>query len=260
MAQTLAMMADGASRRRAASIWWDHLLGRSGDPAGERTVELRLAAFGGLPVHMRPSPSDLYVLWTTLHLGWSAPPRELAGTPLRRIVVLGLNTGLDLACLAAAYPEAELLGVEADAVNASIARRNAAPFGPRCQVVHAAVWDRAAAVAVERAGASYAHSVREAARPGTGEAVAGRTLDELLAARWPDEGPVDFAYIDIEGTHARLLDAGERFSRINALKIAGHERTRYSEAECASGLEGLGYRTRVIPCEPIGWTVGVRET
>lgn len=250
-------MDDAGSRVRLV-ILWGMRRGRAVRPPS-RTVPLRVRPFGGRVVHVRPGSHDLFLLWAALRLRWSAPPRELAGAPLRRIASLGLAAGVDLAALAYGHRDAELLGVEADAGNAALARLNVAPFADRCRIVHAAVWDVEASLGVARQGrASDAYVVTESAEAPASERVPARTVGDLLAERWPNGEPVDFVYVDVEGAHARLFGAGADWARVRAVKVAGHHGTPYSEADCARDLEGLGFRTRVIPGEPVGWTVGVR--
>lgn len=258
--ETLALMADTCSRVRLLVIWGNRLRGMHAVRPSTRTIPLRIRPFGGRAVHVRPGSNDLFLLWATLRLRWSAPPRELAGTSLRRIAGLGLAGGLDLAALAYAHRDAELLGVEADAENVAVARLNVAPFADRCRIVHAAVWDREASLQIVRAGRAIdTYEVSENGAASSSGPVPGWTVAELLAERWPDGEPVDYVHVDVEGAHARLFHPGADWARVRAVKVAGHHGTAYSEAECARDLERLGFRARVIPGKPVGWTVGVRE-
>lgn len=259
LGQTLGLMDDAASRLRVLALASDRLRNRDAAPAASATVPLRIRPLGGLTVHVRPRSHDLYLLWATMRLRWSAPPREIAARPIRRIADLGLNGGIDLAALAHANPRAELLGVEADAANVAVARRNVAAFGDRCRVVHAAAWDRAATLSIERRGRmTTGYVVTDAGAGPASERVPARTVAQLLGERWPDGGPIDFLYLDVEGAHARLFGSPDGWDRVHAVKVAGHAETAYSEADCARDLRRLGFLTRVIPGEPIGWTVGVR--
>ena len=84
-------------------------------------------------------------------------------------------------------------------------------------------------------------------------------VSDLLSDFSPDE-PIDYLYMDIEGLHAPILRATpEWLERVRAIKVSGHLETDYSEEECARDLERRGFRTRVIPLEPTGWTIGVRD-
>ena len=84
-------------------------------------------------------------------------------------------------------------------------------------------------------------------------------MGELLSGFHPGE-PIDYLYMDLEGYHEPILRGSpEWIERVRAIKVSGHLGTDYSEEDCARDLERLGFRTRVIPLEPLGWTVGIRE-
>ena len=85
-------------------------------------------------------------------------------------------------------------------------------------------------------------------------------LGELIHGFSPHQ-PVDYLYMDVEGAHEGLLKGGAGAAwatRVRAIKVAGHGDTDYNEDDCARDLERLGFRTRVIRFDPIGWTVGIR--
>jgi hypothetical protein len=115
-------------------------------------------------------------------------------------------------------------------------------------------------VVIDRASGGEAGFTVRAREPheSAAAAVLAVRLDEILADFHPEE-PIDYLYLDIEGTHERLLGGEPRWlERVRAIKVSGHDGTDYSEADCARDLERLGFRTRVLPLEPTGWTVGVR--
>jgi FkbM family methyltransferase len=251
----LAAMADPGSRVRAVGAF----LGRGRPvravPGGPATVPLRLKALGGATIHVRPGTSDLAVIGEALLLGYNAPPPEVGPAPAC-VVEVGTNIGVGLALLAARYPGARLLGVEPDPANAALARVNVAGFGPRVQVVEAAVWDRDGHVSLQREGRA-ATGYETADEPGP---VVARTLDALLADFAPEAG-VDYLYLDAEGAHARVLHGADEAGwpgRVRVIKVAGHLGTDYSEPDCARDLERLGFAARRLPAEPTGWIVGVR--
>lgn len=236
----------------ARALGW----GESGPP-----VRLRLKPLRSLPVFARPRTSDLDVLAEDLLEGFPLPPDELAGRTLSTIVELGSNVGIGLCALAAAHPEAELMGVEADPENVALARANTAALGGRCRVEEAAVWDRDAEVVVDRAvGRATGFTVRE--RRGDDPVgllgVRAVAVTSLLAGFRPGE-PIDYLYLDIEGAHARLLTGDAAWlGRVQAIKVAGHHDTEYGETQCADDLRRLGFRARVVPFGATGWTVGIR--
>lgn len=255
--ETMGLMADWPSRGRLLGQWSER---RRAAPGAE-PVPLRVEPLGGLPVHVRPGTDDIYMLWTALRLEWGAPPEELGGSPLRRIADLGTHAGFGLARYAVEHPDAELLGVEADEGNVALARLNTAPFGDRCRVSHAAVWDHGGELQVEHEEhESSGYVVTEPEGAEGADSVRARTVDDLFAERWPNGECVDYVYVDVEGAHAKLFHPRAQWARrVRAISVANHAATPYSEEDCARDLEVLGFRTRIIPSEPSGWTIGVRD-
>lgn len=234
-----------------------------GEPAAPRadTVPLRLRALDGRALHVRPGTSDALVVFEDFALGFADPPAEVASERLRRIVELGTNIGAGMALLAQRYPDASLLGVEADPANASLARRNVQPWADRCRVIQAAVWEGPGEAVVDRAGGretGFTVRAREPHEEPADSALPAASVDDILAGFGRGE-PIDYLYLDVEGSHERLL-AGEPewLERVRAIKVSGHSETAYSEHDCARDLERLGFRARVLPLEPTGWTIGVR--
>lgn len=129
---------------------------------------------------------------------------------MRQICELGSNIGTALAGLAVRYPDARLLGVEADPSNAALARANVAGYGARCQVVEAAVWDQEAELVVvgDRADALEVRP-RRASDPPAPNSIRGRTVDSLLAEHMPD-GAIDYMHMNVEGTEKRILSGEAR--------------------------------------------------
>ncbi len=253
---TFRVLSDWRSRLRFARLKLGRRLVRGGEP-----VPLRLRALGGRALHVRPGTSDVTVVVEDYVCGYADPPDEVVRGRLTRIVELGTNIGAGIALLAERHPRASLLGVEADPANAALARRNLEPWADRCRVVEAAVWDGRDELVVDgSAGRETEFTVRaREARAGPADTtVPAATVDELLADFHPGE-PIDYLYLDIEGTHERLLGGEPSWlERVRAIKVSGHEDTDYTEEDCARDLERLGFRARVIPLEPTGWTVGVR--
>jgi FkbM family methyltransferase len=250
------VLCDWRSRLRFVRL----RLGWPGQPEGE-TVPLRLRALEGRALHVRPGTSDAVVVVEDFVLGFADPPAEVAAGQLARIVELGTNIGAGLAALAQRYPHASVLGVEADPANAALARRNLEPWADRCQVLETAVWEGPGDPVIDRAGGretGFTVRARGAHEDPSDSAVPAATVDDILEGFHPGE-PIDYLYLDIEGTHERLLSGEPRWlGRVRAIKVSRHAETAYSEADCARDLERLGFRARVEPLEPTGWTVGVR--
>lgn len=76
--------------------------------------------------------------WSQPFVGNSIFPRPRSLLVL--IWDLGANIGLTMAYMAHVFPNARVIGVEPDAGNADLARRNVAPWRDRCTVVEAAAW------------------------------------------------------------------------------------------------------------------------
>lgn len=212
----------------------------------KRPVEVHLKALSGNPVTLRPGTTDLENLVEGVIAGYAQPPAEV--TEPRTIVEIGTNIGIGLAVLAARHPGARVYGVEADPENFALARRNLAPYD--ATLLHAAAWDADSTVALSGDRASGRETQ-------AGEDVPAFTLTSLLQ-RLVGDAPVDYLYMDIEGAHARVLQADDTrwASQVRTLKVAGHAGTNYDEHACAADLQRLGFTTRVEPYDPIGWTVG----
>ncbi|MEA2366281.1 MAG: hypothetical protein QOI32_1793 [Thermoleophilaceae bacterium] len=253
IARTLRLFSDWRSRARYVRL---RLRPAEGPP-----VPLRLRPLGGAPLWVRPGTSDVEVIFEDYVGGFHEPPEEVRGRRLDCIVELGTNIGAGLAALAASNPGATLLGVEADPDNAGLARRNVSEFGERCRVLTAAVWHEPGELVVDRGGAKatgfVVRPVGELDRDVT--TVPARTVGQLLDELGPGR-VVDYLYLDVEGAHAGLLTGDADWAtRVRSIKVSAHHATSYSEADCARDLERLGFTARVIPLEPTGWTVGVRD-
>ena len=210
-------------------------------------VDVRIRALNGNAVRLRPHTTDFENLVEGVIAGYAQPPAE-AGA-LRTVVEIGTNIGIGLALIAARNPGVRVYGVEADPANFALAQHNLAPYD--ATLLNAAAWDEETTVTL----AGERESGRETR---AGEGVRALPLTQLLDELVPGDAPIDYLYMDIEGAHARVLrspdTAWER--RVRTIKVAGHAGTPYDERQCAQDLERLGYRTRIEPYDPIGWTIG----
>jgi FkbM family methyltransferase len=215
--------------------------GRAGAP-----LRVHLKALNGNAVTLRPGTTDLENLVEGVIAGYAQPPSEVVGP--KTIVEIGTNIGVGLAVLAARHAGARVYGVEADPENFALAQRNLAPYD--ATLLHAAAWDADTTVALSGDRASGRETQ-------AGADVPAYTLTSLLE-RLVGEAPVDYLYMDIEGAHARVLQAEDTrwADQVKTIKVAGHAGTPYDEHACAADLQRLGYTTRVEPYDPIGWTVG----
>ncbi|HEY1273300.1 MAG TPA: FkbM family methyltransferase [Thermoleophilaceae bacterium] len=204
----------------------------------EQPVDLRLRALGGRAVAVRPSTSDIDTVWGTFARRYHRAPPELGEPAL--ILDLGANIGLTMADFAARHPRARVVGVELDDLNVALARRNVAPWGDRCQVVHAAVWPEDGEVWYDPwPGGTATYRASAGDRPG-----APRVPALSLATLVREHGPVDYLKMDVEGAERELLQDGTGWaSRVKAIKVELHE--PYTTEDCEADLRRLGFDTRV---------------
>lgn len=200
-------------------------------PAG-----LRLRPLGGHQVLVRPGTSDLPTVWGTFARRYHLPPREVDKP--RVIWDLGANIGLTMAHFAYVFPHARVLGVELDADNVVLARRNIAPWANRCTVIHAAVWSNDGEVYYRGwTGGTSNYQVTDVAE---GTCVRAMSLATLLREYG---GPVDYLKVDIEGAERELLRDGTDWSHeVRCLKVELHG--DYAVDECQADLNRLGYATQ----------------
>ena len=147
----------GSKTTMARLLAAEAVLGERGQPAAQTAVPVRVTELGGSVVWLRPRSRDRAAL-EFLHEGYHLPPPGLTG-PVRHAAVFGANIGLLAADLAHRYPQARVLGVEADHDNAELARRNLAHLASRCTLVEAAVWHRDETLTLAWEPAAWGHAV-----------------------------------------------------------------------------------------------------
>jgi FkbM family methyltransferase len=220
-------------------------------PAGSRAVAVSLAVDGtNFDVFVRPRSSDAIVVTETFIGQYHLPP--VAGANVRRILDLGANIGLTTAHFAVLFPEAKVVGVELDAENAELARRNISRWADRCSVVHRGVWVRDEPVRYRLArGAECGATLADDGRL----AVDGIALGTLLAQiGWE---AVDFVKMDIEGAEQLVLRENTAWaSRVHSIKVETHG--DYRREKCADDLARLGFSVAVDPRHPAAVS-GVRR-
>jgi FkbM family methyltransferase len=182
-------------------------------------VRVHPKALRGAEVWLRHGTTDAQVLDDTFVGLYHVPPRELRAGDV--VLDLGGNIGLTAAHYAAMQPGCRVVCVEMDAGNAEMARRNLASFGPRCTVVHAAVWDRDGVVGyagAEEWGFQACEPEAGGAQTRTTRAASVETiLRECGVER------AAFAKVDIEGAEARVLGAASAWlARVEAVKVEYH--------------------------------------
>jgi FkbM family methyltransferase len=208
-------------------------------------VSLRLKELDGRAVFCRPGTSDPWVLWDTFYYKYQLPPVEIPANG--SIVDLGANVGYTAAHLASCYKTARILAVEMDEANAQIAAQNLASFGPRCELIRAAIWS-------EDGWVSYGGNEEQGFRISVGTPPVGsarlspaKSLDRLF-----DEfrlTSVDYVKMDIEGAEAAVLGSSLAWTRrVRAMKIELHKPATI--AECSRILTREGFDCRKDRCHP----------
>ena len=251
LAGSLAVMADWRSRWR---LLRSKLAARAA--SGElEPVALRIKGPAPLEVWVRPGTGDMGIIYEHFARASHLPPE---GREMRQIVELGVGTGLALADLARRHPTARLLGVEADPANAAMARRNLEPFGERCTLVEAAVWDSDGRLEIGGDDTGLL-AVRDEG-PRTGIEVDAITMDRLLAGHMP-EGPIDFVHVDIAGAEPRVLTADAGWiDRVTAMTVQIYPDRGLTSDECVALLEGRGIEARAEVNWWGGQVFGVRPS
>lgn len=227
--------------------------------AVDRAVPIAMRACGGGELLVRPGSSDLLNAVAYYGEGSEAPPPGVDEPAT--IVELGTNCGVVLTALAYRYERARLIGVEADAGNVAMARRNLERFGTRATVVHGAVWDESVELVVDTSASAGEHGflVRPGAPgdpPGL-QRLRGVTVDEVLDRELPGEDPIEYMHISIEGSEPRVLAAGGRWvARVRSLRVEVHPYFGYGPQQCIAQLEGLGFRAHAAEHPPETWVFG----
>ena len=223
--------------------------------AGE--VRIRLRPLGGAAVSLRPRTADRYALRATFSDVYHRPPAQLPPESIRVIWDLGANIGLTMADLAYHYPAAQIVGVELDAVNAALCRRNVAPWADRCQLHEGAVWCEDGEIEYRRdAGMEQGFRVGPVAEVPANARTRSVSLNTLLAHT--PGARVDFAKIDIEGAERDVLRRNTEWAAgVRSIKVEIHE--PYSVAECVCDLGRLGFAAAIDAQHP-ACVIGLRES
>lgn len=223
---------------------YNKVCGTSARQSGAIAVPMK--DLGGRRLYIRPATSDLQDATEFYKLGLHLPVPEAGIESPRQMVELGCNIGVALTSLAAHFPSASLLGIEPDAENAAMARRNTAQFGDRCKIVESAIWDEPAELVLGHSPGMGENGVsvrpREESDPAGLPSIAALDLDSLLAAHMP-EGEIDHMLVNIEGTEPRFFaKGGDWVSRVRSLKVESQPQVGYYAADCIAQLEGFGFR------------------
>jgi FkbM family methyltransferase len=196
---------------------------------------LRVRSLGGAAMLCRPT-QDVWTFKHTFLEGFHMPPRELPDHAT--IVDLGSNVGYTVADLAYRHPTARVIGLEMDARNVELARRNTAWLGPRVEIIHAAAWtsDGEISYAGEADDAFTVTDEKDGADTRTAPA---KSLETLFADCALER--VDYVKMDIEGAEGAILAGAMKWAeRVRSMKIEVHPPVKLEW--CRTVLESQGFR------------------
>jgi FkbM family methyltransferase len=198
----------------------------------------------GRPISIRAGTKDADVVFNTFVHQFHLPPRNLPARQVKVILDLGANIGCTMAHLAGRYPQATVIGVELDSDNASMGRRNIAPWGGRCRLIEGAIWPYDGEVQYDRVvGAEDGFRVCTGSDGQGGRMTTARSISlSTLVREWcPPGQAIDYMKMDIEGAERGVLQTNTGWSdRVRCIKVELH---RYSPEECEADLGRLGFRT-----------------
>ena len=210
------------------------------DSEGETEVELRIGRLAGRPVWVREGTADVDTLWDVFVHGYHLPPARVQRRGMHRVWDLGANIGLTMADMTLRWPEARVVGVELDAKNAQLARRNFEPWDDRAELIEAAVWaDDGEGWYHAWPGATSAYRLHEPApsEEPQGPVVPTLSLNTLLERTG---GPVAFVKMDVEGAERELLARNTEWAaEVGCIKVEVHG--DYTADDCIADLERLGF-------------------
>ena len=250
IARVSGLVSKATMARLAAA---EVLLGEQRQPAAAAAVPVRVPELGGNVVWLRPRSRDRAAL-EFLHLGYHLPPAGLVG-PVRHVAVFGAHIGLLAADLASRYPQARVLGVEADHDNAVLARRNLTRYAGRCTVQEAAVWHRDETLTLAWIPDAWG---QEVTGPATGNEPGPGHIDAVdagnLLAAFTGSAPVDYLLVNIESAWHEMLRHGQWTKNVRCMKIEIQD--HYDEA--VPMLETLGYQARLQRLSWGAFATGIR--
>jgi hypothetical protein len=198
----LRLTSDLASYREYMRLRTD------GQASGDE-VELHIGRLNGRPVWVREGTRDVDALWKVFIGRRHLPPARVQRRGMHLIWDLGAGIGLTMADMAVEFPDARIVGVEQDAANAALARRNFEPWDNHAGLIDARVPD-------------------------------DLSLNALLERTG---GPVQFVRMDVGGAERELLASDTEWAaEVGCIKVEVHG--DYTTGDCARDLEALGFRAR----------------
>jgi len=190
-------------------------------------IEQQTHALGpGRSVRLRPHTTDQAV-WSDTFVGLYHVPPETMPVPLR-VLDVGANIGLTAAHYAAMWPEADIVAVEMDALNAEWAEQN---FAGR--VIWAACAGDDGFRTYSSLDGEWAYRIQE----GGDVQVPSRRLRTLIDSAFGPEAVCDFVKLDIEGAERAVFeDAHDWAPRVRFVLAELHKEMNGLEVDDAIAL------------------------
>jgi FkbM family methyltransferase len=245
----------GSKATMSRMLTAEAFLGERHQPTADTAVPVRVPKLGGNVVWLRPRSSDRLAL-EFVDSGHHLPPAGLSG-PVGHIAVFGANIGLLMADLADRYPQARVLGVEADHDNAVLARRNLAHLRGQFILQETAVWYRDETLSFTWDPDAWGQIVTGPV-PGYGSAAKAQHIDAVgaadLLAAFTGPAPVDYLLVNIESAWYEMLRHGRWTANVRCIKIEIQD--HYDEA--VPLLEALGYRAQLQRLDWGAFATGIK--
>lgn len=206
-------------------------------------------ATGGGRVLVRLGTTDVQVYREIYVSGEYEAARALPQDSVTTIVDLGSNVGLSLRYLLGVFPGARAVGVEPDAGNLAMCRRNIEAGGDdgRCVLVQAFAGGRRRSALVDRSGKEWSYRLGDdvdRAGPSAGS-VPVITVPDVLDQAGID-GEIGLLKCDIEGAEAEVFaDCAAWVGRVRAMVVEVHG--PYQRADLERDLAQAGYRCQITP-------------
>ncbi len=122
----------------------------------------------------------------------------------------GANIGLTSLYLLSRHPELRIVAIEPDPENYSVAKYNLAPFGERCQLVAAGVWNEDTTLTIQRGSfRDGRHWATQTVAAETSSSVTIPALPMLRIIEEYDVPHIDFLKMDIEGAELQVFLDGD---------------------------------------------------
>ncbi len=229
-------------------------------------VDAQMTADLGRPVLLRRDTSDRQVWADTFTGRYHLPPDDMPAPST--VLDVGANIGLTAAHYRALWPTAQIVAVEMDADCADLARQNAPGVDIQCHAVSAlGGWGwfnttaRAEAYTFVRGGAGRIEP-QGILGPQHGMAAEGRKLVDSFTLRQtirrsfmvPDNGPLDFLKLDVEGEEWALFAAPSWADLVRHMVVELHALDAATTAELVISaidrLTAIGFEARHHPPHP----------